>query len=120
MQFEELVAIKEVIDHQIKLAKDYIKDMEIMSTNKTKFMLMLTANLPNIRRNKKNVGLDMAMLMLMEEGYLELEQRKAAEDYYYAYQQALDRCKGLEKLMEAYQQKVIFAQSQMKYEKDNT
>jgi len=100
--------LSKLADHQIKLAREYVNKRRIAGDLKTEIELLVTANLGDIRGSKKNVGYDMAVLML-------LEMQPQFKETYRNFRAAESDYKGLEKLIEAHQSKISLEQSIMKY-----
>lgn len=100
--------LSKLASHQIKLAMDYAKRRNEAGDAKTQLELMLTAEMREILRVKKNAGYDVAMLLLLE---LKPEMRPVYEKF----RKAEADYKGLEKLIEAHQSKISVEQSIMKY-----
>jgi hypothetical protein len=94
--------------HQIELAKKYAIERMNAGTAKTQLELLLTSEMREILRVKKNAGYDVAMLLLLE---LKPEMRPVYENF----RRAEANYKGLEKLIEAHQSKISVEQSIMKY-----
>ena len=100
--------LSKLASKQIELASLYAKKRREAGDLKSDIEIMVTANLSNIRGAKKNVGYDMAVLML-------LEIRPEFKETYKNYRAAEADYKGLEKLIEAHQTKISLEQSIMKY-----
>lgn len=100
--------LSKLASHQIELAERYATKRNEAGHFKTTLELMLTAELREILKVKKNAGYDMAMLLL-------LEVAPDARQIYQEYRRAEDDYKGLEKLIEAHQSKISVEQSIMKY-----
>lgn len=98
-------------DQQIKNAQDYFESRRKAGDALAALDLLVTAELPALRSQKKNIGIDMARLMLMEENL-------AAREFFKEWQEMEARYKGLEKLLEAYASKISLEQSIMKYQKE--
>lgn len=108
MDAQKAQELSVLADHQIKLAREYSNKRRIAGDLKTEIELMVTAKLGDIRGSKKNVGYDMAILML-------LEMQPGVQEVYKRYRAAESDYKGLEKLIEAHQSKISLEQSIMKY-----
>jgi len=100
--------LSDLATKQIELAQEY-KDARVKAVDaKVKLNLLLVAHLKEIRKEKKSVGMEMAVLML-------LEREQEAKKFYHAYEYFTYTYKGLEKLIEAHQNKISAIQSEMKY-----
>lgn len=108
MDVHKVQELSELASHQIRLAETFADKRKKAGGLKTELELMVTSKLKEIRTAKKNVGYDMALLML-------LEILPEAQPIYREYRDAEDDYKGLEKLIEAHQTKISFEQSVMKY-----
>lgn len=100
--------LSKLASHQIKLALDYAKKRTEAGDAKTQLELMLTAEMREILRIKKNAGYDLAMLLL-------LEIKPELRSLYEKFRRAEAEYKGLEKLIEAHQSNISLEQSVMKY-----
>jgi hypothetical protein len=65
---------------------------------------MLTAELPGIRAEKRNCGVEMAYIMLME-------RNEAAKEFYGEWQKEESNYKGLERMLEAYESRIMLEMS---------
>ena len=108
MDWVEAKEISKLADKQIKNAEAYEEARHKAADAKVKLDLLLVAELPQIRAVKKNAGVDMAILMLMEKS-------EVARGLYKEFVEWEAKYKGLEILIEAYATKITLAQSQMKY-----
>ena len=108
MDHTKAAELSKLASHQIKLAGDYATKRREAGDAKTELELMLTAELKEILRVKKNAGYDMAILLL-------LEVKPELREVYQKFRRAEDDYKGLEKLIEAHQSKISLEQSVMKY-----
>jgi predicted nuclease of restriction endonuclease-like RecB superfamily len=105
----------------ISHAQDYSVYLKKANTNRDKFKLILSAHISDLKAFKSNIGIEMAELVLMQPDFtLPREQREEVIGYWKAWKENETLCSGLEKLIEAKSSKISFAQSQMKYIKDNT
>lgn len=108
----------ELLKKQEELSKVYY-DLRVSAAKaKYKFTAVLITHLPTLRTKKKNMGIDMAEMMLLEPNYLSEEQRKEVEEYYQAYQLNTEQYKAIEKLLEINQTHISFIQSILKYVKE--
>jgi hypothetical protein len=80
--------------------------------------MILVANLPKIRAIKPSVGIEMAMLMMMEDGFLSKEHQDEVKKFYGTWLRAEAEYKGIEKILDATESKIMFTQSLMRYQKD--
>lgn len=108
MDIEKAKELSELANHQISLAQRYEKERSLAGTAKLELELVLVSKLKAIRAQKKNVGYDMAILILLEDS-------DVARNLYKAMCLHTDNYKGLEKLIEAHQSKISLEQSVMKY-----
>ena len=110
----------ETNNQRIELAREYSKCRETAHTSKYNLDMILVSKLSDIRAYKANVGIDMAYLILLEDGFLPEDQRNEAKEYYKEWKTNEGKYKGLERLMSAVESKITFIQSLMRYERDNT
>jgi hypothetical protein len=101
------------IEQQIELSKEYARHRKVAGGSKQALDILLAAEFKTIRETKPNVGYDLAIVML-------IEKNETAKTYYKDLIIAESQYKGIEKILEALQNKTSFAQSLMKYVKDNT
>ena len=111
MDYEKVKNLRKIASEQVEHAKKFCELRERAGIAKTKLELLLTSQLPAIRGEKKNVGVEMAYLMLME-----IE--PAAKEFYQEWQDSEAKYKGLEKLLDAYATRISLEQSIFKYQRD--
>jgi hypothetical protein len=97
-----------IADKQIEIAIEYEKARRNAGTAEGNFKILLTAQLKDFRAEKKNLGVDMAQLMLMEEN-------AEARDLFKTWMEQESIYKGLERLLDAYASKLITEQAIMKF-----
>jgi len=120
MDFMEAKAHMPIINNRVELAKSYRDARKKASEAKYNLEVILAANLSRIRDMKSNVGYDMAILMMLEPGFLSDDIRSAVLAHYRDMSKYTSEYKGLERLMSALESKVTFVQSLMRYERDST
>lgn len=103
---EDLRAVAEI---QVKNATAYADARQKSGLAERDLKIILAAHLAELRQNKKNLGVDMAILMLIEVNDI-------AKSLYSEWMAQEAKYKGLEKLLEAYSSKLITEQSLMKYQ----
>lgn len=96
-----------IANKQIKIAESYAEARSKAGDAESKLKLILTAKLKELRGNKKNLGVEMALLMLMETDTV-------ARGLYSDWMEWEAKFKGLEKLLDAYASKLITEQAIMK------
>lgn len=99
--------LREIADEQVRCADEYSEARRLAGEAEVSLNIILAANLKNIRAQKRNVGIEMAHLMLCEDN-------EEAKRLYMEWKTNEARYKGLEKLLEARSAKLIFEQSLMK------
>lgn len=99
--------LREIAVKQIENAQAYAIARLKAGQAESDLKILLTASLKALRGNKKNLGVEMACLMLCEDNEVARELLKiwTVEEAKY---------KGLERLLEAYSSKLIMEQSLMK------
>ena len=97
-----------IADKQIEIAKQYEEARRKSGEAEGDLKLILTSRLKELRGTKKNIGVEMAILMLMEEN-------ATAQKLYKDWVTWESKYKGLEKLLDAYASKLITEQAIMKY-----
>ncbi len=105
-----------LLEAQQELGRQYLEARTSASEARISLYFILTQHLPTLRRNKRNIGIEMAELMLLEEGYLDEPQRAECIDYWATYQRGTDKYKSIEKLMEANNTKIMFIMSLAKWQ----
>lgn len=111
MDTPKIQTLRELADKQIKDADRYAETRRIAGKAESDLNILLTAYLPDLRQNKKNLGVEMARFMLMETN-------DVAKKLYAEWLENEAIFKGLEKLLEAQAAKLIFEQSIMKHRTD--
>lgn len=111
MDTEKISELSALSTQQIKNAERYSEARIFAGEAESHLKILLTAKLPELRGNKKNLGIEMAILMLMEDS-------EVARKLYLDWVKWESVYKGLEKLIDAYSSKLIFEQSLMKFRKE--
>ncbi len=117
---DEILKHEQHLQKYVELSERYANSRGAFGRAKYKLHVILTANLSKIREQKSNVGMDMALLMLLEPNFLEDVYRQEVLQYYKDYIECEEAYKGLEHLIEATKTQIMYAQSVMKYIKDVT
>lgn len=117
---DEIIKHQQHLDKYIELSERYSQARSAYGRAKYKLHVILTANLKEIRSQKSNVGMDMALLILLEPGFLQEVYREEVLQYYKEFIESYEIYHGLEHLIEATKTQIMYAQSVMKYIKDNT
>jgi hypothetical protein len=112
MDIHKAVEIEELTDNLVTLSEKYAGCRLKAANNKFKLEAVLASKLPEIREKKPSVGIEMAILMLIETAEPEVK------EYYRDMLRYEAEYKGLEHIMEAVKSKIMFAQSLMKYQKE--
>ena len=120
MDYNTAINHMPILDNRIKYAEEYRAARAKAAKAQYNLEIMLAANLDSIREQKSNVGYDMALLMLIEPGFLSDQETEAAQAHYKDVKRYTAEYKGLERLMSALESKVTFVQSLMRYERENT
>ena len=108
MDYQRVQNLRKIAAEQIEHAQKFCELRERAGIAKTKLELLLTAQIPAISGEKKNVGVEMAYLMLME-----IE--PAAKEFYQEWQDSEAKYRGLEKLLDAYATRISLEQSIFRY-----
>ena len=115
MEINELRDYIEICDSMISLSQEYCNLKKKSAKAETDLKIILTSKLRQIREVKSNVGLDMALLML-----LETDDDGTLKAIYREWKENEGICDGLKKLIDAKNSKIIYIESILKYEKENT
>lgn len=99
--------LSQIANHQMENAKSYADARVKAGKAEYSLKILLTSKLKELRGNKKNLGIEMALLMLMEDN-------ETARNLYAEWMEWESKYKGLEKLLEAYASKLITEQAIMK------
>lgn len=111
MDIETTVEQIKLTDEIIDLAKRYAgARLKSAKSKKDLDILLASKYLTTFRSEKPNLGLEMALLMLIE------REREVATTLYSDYLTATAEYKGLEEMLNAVKTKVSYMQSIMKYE----
>ena len=94
---------------QTKIARDYAQSRLKAAQARVDLLILLTAELSDIRAKKKNAGIEMAMTMLCETN-------AAAKDLRRIEIIETAKYKGFEKIIESLQNEISYTQSMMKYQ----
>src|SRR3990167_6144803 len=110
MDFQKALDVIELTDSLILDAEAY-KNARLAAGEAKKELEILLASkyLSDFRKEKKNLGYEMALLLL-------LEHEPSARETYEQFIREESKYKGLEKIIEAKQTKISFLQSLLKYQ----
>lgn len=111
MDIHKAQELSKVADQQIKVAEEYALARKEAGDAQASLDLLVAAELSTLRGQKKNLGIEMARLMLIEESL-------AARSFYEQWIKKEAIYKGLEKILEARASKISLEQSIMKYQKE--
>ena len=100
--------LHKLADQQITLAKQYLEARTKAGEAKKDLDILLAAVFSAIRGKKANAGYEVSLIMLMEDN-------KVARELYEEMVSNTAKYKGLEKVLNAYQDKISLSQSVMKY-----
>jgi len=103
---KELLAIAEA---RLKWAEEYRKARSLCGQRRQELNILLASKISKYRGMKKNLGYDMAVLMLLEESTV-------AQEIYSEMTITEDKYKSLEPIMAALESKVMLYQSLMKWQ----
>lgn len=112
MDIQQAIEAVKLSDDLIEKAKMYYEARKASFEAKRDLDILLASKyLTSFRNIKRNLGYDMALLMLVSE-------ESEAKSLYETYLTKQAEYKGLEKILDAIQSKVSFMQSLMRYESD--
>lgn len=120
LTMDEIAKHEEQLKMYERLAIEYEQARKKYGVAKYKLHVILTVNLHMIREKKSNVGMEMAILMMLEPGFLDEVFREEILKYYKDFIECEEIYKGLEHRIEATKTAIMYAQSVMKYVKENT
>jgi len=110
MDIQQATEYLKLTDEQIKIADKYYKARTKGGNAKKELDILLASKyLSEFRREKRNLGYEMALLMLIEKD-------TTAREIYQNYLTSESEYKGLERLLDAYQSKISFLQSILKFQ----
>jgi hypothetical protein len=92
----------------VTLSDSYYKERVKSAEARVNFEILLVASMPKYRDERKSMGFEMACLRLMEDS-------EDAQAYYKTWKESEAKFKGLEKLLNANETKISFAQSKLRY-----
>ena len=114
MDIHQAIELGALTDEQINLSREYQESRLKSAEAKLKLDILLASNyLNDFRSAKKNLGYEMAILMM-----LEADESPETLQYYREYSIETGRYKGIERLLDAIATKISYAQSMMKYAVD--
>lgn len=113
MDIYSAIDIAKLADENISYAQQYYEARKKSSIAKKNLDLILATKLPELRKKRSNIGYEMALIHLLEDGDMEIQH------YYETFITETDHYKALERLIEAVKTKISFAQSVMKWVKEN-
>lgn len=108
MDWKEARELSLVANAYIESAKQYQEYRKASGQAEMRLKILLASQLKELRLAKKNLGVEMAMLILMEDNMV-------ARGLYEEWQDNESKYKAMEKLLDAYGSKLSMEQSVMKY-----
>ena len=111
MDINKVHQLSEIASKQVEIAERYSKVRLESAKAESSLKIILTASLGELRKSKKNVGVEFAILMLCEEN-------EVAKRLYSEWITKEAEYKGLERLLDARSSQLIFEQSVMKFTKE--
>jgi hypothetical protein len=105
---KKLADLRGIAQGQVERAEKYAQARERAGRAESQLKIILASKLKNIRKEKKNVGIDMAILMLCEDDEVARKLSKELIEQEAIY-------KGLERVLDAVASVLIFEQSLMKF-----
>ena len=108
MDYIQAKSLSQIADKQVILAEEYESARRKSGKAESELKLILASKLAELRGKKKNIGIEMAILMLLEDD-------KIARGLYKEFTEQEAIYKGLEKLLDAYASKLITEQAIMKF-----
>lgn len=111
MDIHQAKELRAVAGLQIKNANRYAEARKLAGEAQAALDLMVAAELADLRSKKRNLGIEMARLMLIEDNF-------EARSFYKEWMEQEAIYKGLEKVLEAGATKISFEQSIMKFIKE--
>jgi len=100
--------LNQLAKSQVEFATEYLEARKKAGKAKSDLDILLAGNLKELREKKKNLGYEMAKLMLCEDN-------EAARELYKEEIKETANYKGLEKLIESLQSRISLEQSVLKY-----
>lgn len=99
--------LSQVANKQIEIAQEYSAARNKAGVAEYQLKLILASKLSELRVGRKNLGIEMALLMLMETD-------QVARGLYEEWMASEAKYKGLEKILDSYSSKLITEQALMK------
>ena len=108
--------LREIAVSQEYRSQEYAEARKAAGKAKVSLDLLLTASLGDIQDRKKNVGIEMAYLMLCEPCWVAgTDKSEVARGLYREWQEQEAIYKGLERIIEAHASRLMFEMAIMKY-----
>jgi hypothetical protein len=111
MDYQEKKQLREIAARQVADAERYARAREAGGAAELALNLILVTKIEEVRKLKKNVGIEFAQLMICSEC-------EEAKGYYKAWKENEAICRGLKRLIEARDGQLIMEQSLLKNERD--
>lgn len=109
IEAKRIEGLRTLAQKQVDTANRYAIVRREAANAETDLKILLTAKLKELRGSKKNLGIEMAILMLCEDN-------SVAVNLYNEWNKKEAEYKGLERLLEAQSSQLIFEQSLMKFQ----
>ena len=105
--------LNDLTDRRIKLANKYATARKSYGEHKSELDLLLAGKILKMQEKKKNIGVEMALIMLIgEEG-------DWAKTAYAAMVKEYNNFKALERMLDAYDNKITAIQSILRFYREN-
>lgn len=109
--------LRDIAIEQTKRCVEYAEARGKAGRAKVALDMLLAAGLKGIRANKPNVGIDLAYIILCEPVWLAgTDQSEAARSFYAEWQEQESVYKGLERVIDAYQSRIMMEMALMKHQ----
>lgn len=109
MDVNKIEKLRAIAQKQVETANSYANVRLDAATAESELKIIVTSRLKELRGTKRNLGIEMAILMVCEED-------EHARDLYHIWVTKEALYKGLEKLLDAQGSQLIFEQSIMKFQ----
>lgn len=111
MDHERIEQLRKMAQAQVDTATRYANIRRQSGNAESDLKILLTARLKELRGNKKNLGIEMAILIMCEED-------THAQELFQEWQRKEAEYKGLERILDAQASQLMFEQSVMRYQRE--
>ncbi|GEM_PF-3808653 len=112
LDFQDQQIMQDIADYHHEMSIEYSKSIRAAATSQKEFYILMASKMKELRKNKKNLGVETAIVMMLE------YEDEVIRDLYSDWIENEAKAKAAEKIIESIKSKMSLYQSLIKQEKD--